>query len=84
MAQQVSVETQRAGLARRLRPLYADLRDDEFQRMVARIAEIELYPPAGRPAELGARGTKRAQRPKRSTLITAGLNGVGARVARHG
>jgi hypothetical protein len=43
MAQQVTVEAQRAALARRLRPLYPGLLSDEFERMVARIAEIELY-----------------------------------------
>ena len=43
MGQRMSAEAQRAGLARRLRPLYAGLRADEFERMVARIAEIELY-----------------------------------------
>lgn len=31
------------GLARRLRPLYPDMSAAEFESMVARIAEIELY-----------------------------------------
>ena len=43
MAQRLSVDTQQAGLASRLRPLYASLPNDEFERMVARIAEIELF-----------------------------------------
>ena len=55
MAQRANVDTQRAGLALRLRPLYSGLRADEFERMVARIAEIELFgfgaqPPNADPA----------------------------------
>lgn len=42
MGHGATMETQRARLAHRLRPLYVELRSDEFDRMVARIAEIEL------------------------------------------
>ncbi len=37
-------------IASRLRPLYPGMSDEEFERMVSRIAEIELYgEPASRP-----------------------------------
>ncbi len=55
MAQRLTVEAQRAGLARRLRPLYAGLRNDEFERMVSRIAEIECYGPISQPNDIGPR-----------------------------
>jgi hypothetical protein len=58
------------GLARRLRPLYPEMSAQEFDRMVARIAEIELHgEPASEPAVVvrtnrtsitGSRGDGRA------------------------
>lgn len=49
MARPANVEMQRATLARRLRPLYAAMTSAEFERMVARIAQIEVYGPAAEP-----------------------------------
>lgn len=57
----VTMETQRARLASRLRPLYAGMRSDEFDCMVARIAEIELYGAALNPADVGTVSARRAR-----------------------
>jgi hypothetical protein len=88
MAERVSVEAQRAGLASRLRPLYAGLRRDEFERMVARIAEIELYAPAAQSVDLGALQApptrRRTTGSKSRTPITSGAADAGAQVAHHG
>ena len=91
MAERVSVEAQRAGLASRLRPLYTGLRRDEFERMVARIAEIELYAPAAQSVDVDAlqalspsRTPRRTTGAKRRTPITSGAADAGAQVAHHG
>ena len=42
MAERANVDEERARLADRLRPLYPGMGSAEFDRMVARIAEIEL------------------------------------------
>ena len=88
MAERVDLEAQREGLASRLRPLYAALRDDEFERMVARIAEIELYAPAGQSVDVDARQAprtpSRTARAKSRTPVTTSAVGVGARVSHHG
>ncbi|MFN2567670.1 MAG: hypothetical protein ABR499_21970 [Gemmatimonadaceae bacterium] len=59
MAQRPTVEAQRAALARRLRPLYAGLRDEEFEQMVARIAEIEFYGSGAEAIDIGRRVARR-------------------------
>ncbi len=78
MAQRPSVESQRAGLANRLRPLYVGLQTDEFERMVARIAEIELYGSGVQPTDLGGFHVTRSG--SRASVST----GAVPQVVRHG
>jgi hypothetical protein len=54
-----SVEVQRRELARRLRPLYAAMSKAEFERMVARIAEVELYGSSVEPIDGDDRAIQR-------------------------
>jgi hypothetical protein len=91
MAERVTLEARRAGLASRLRPLYAGLRADEFERMVARIAEIELNEPyalAAPPVDVDAlrapRASRRTTRANERTPITGAMVGVGAQGSRRG
>ena len=58
MAHRSSVDTQQARLVRRLRPLYPELSSDEFDRMVARIAEIELFGTGAGPVDIDAAGRR--------------------------
>ena len=87
MTERVTLEAQRAGLASRLRPLYAGLQANEFERMIARIAEIELCAPGPYPVEVGAqapRATRRTGRGNRRTAITSSAAGPGERISHHG
>ncbi len=77
MAQRVSVEAQQAWLASRLRPLYPGLGNEEFERMVARIAEIELY--SAGPQQVDTRDHQAG----RSTTTLTTARRKGSRVSRH-
>ena len=62
MAQRATVDTQRARLADRLRPLYPGLGNDEFDQMIARIAEIELHGAGAESVDIGAAVASRRAR----------------------
>jgi hypothetical protein len=67
MARPANVEMHHAALARRLRPLYAAMTNAEFDRMVTRIAEIEVYGPVAEPIAVDRWAMR--QKPARSKKL---------------